>query len=103
MNTGRPQHGESGTSLRRAVTHGIITVAFALACFAVAALSSGGLRTTMIAVAPAVMFIGAFGALWITYRTWRAGGRWQVWQGASWFLLAAAVMTMMATAPALLE
>ena len=53
--------------------------------------------------AAAVMFIGAFGALWITYRTWRAGGRWQVWQGASWFLLAAAVMTMMATAPALLE
>lgn len=102
MSTGQ-HHTGSGSDIRRAVTHGIITVAFALACFAVAALSSDPLRDVMIAAAPGVMFIGAFSALWITYRTWRAAGRWQVWQGTSWFLLAASVMMLMATAPVLLD
>lgn len=102
MSTGQQHHTGSGSDIRRAVTHAIITIAFALACFAVAALSSDPLREVMIAAAPGVMFIGAFSALWTTYRTWRAAGRWQVWQGISWFLLAAAVMTMMSTAGVLL-
>ncbi|GAB05393.1 hypothetical protein GII30_06505 [Gordonia amarae] len=102
MSTGQ-HHTGSGSDIRRAVRHGIITVVFALACFAVAALSQNPLHEAMIAAAPAVMFIGAFSALWVTFRTWRAGGRWQVWQGASWFLLAASVMMLMATAPVLLD
>ncbi|MBD0023395.1 MULTISPECIES: hypothetical protein [Gordonia] len=103
MSTGQQHQPGSNSDVRRAATHAIITIVFVLACFGVAALSSGSLRTAMIAAAPAVMFVGAFSSLWITYRSWQAGGRWQVWQGASWFLLAAAVLTLMSTAPVLLD
>ena len=101
MNTGRPQHGESGTSLRRAVTHGIITVTFARV-----------LRRGRTVLGRATHHDDRRRPGRHVHRRVRCAvdhlphvarrGRWQV-AGASWFLLAAAVMTMMATAPALLE
>ncbi|MBY4209947.1 hypothetical protein HQO46_01095 [Rhodococcus fascians] len=36
---------------------------------------------------PVVLLIGGLGAFVRTYRVWRAGGVWPIWQGAGWILL----------------
>ncbi|MBY4228597.1 hypothetical protein HQO39_16315 [Rhodococcus fascians] len=42
----------------------------------------------LIAVGPPVLLlIGGLGAFVRTYRVWRAGGVWPIWQGAGWILL----------------
>ncbi|MFW0795624.1 hypothetical protein AAFP30_17565 [Gordonia sp. CPCC 205515] len=68
----------------------------------VAGASNDGLRTALIVASPVIVLIGALAALWRTYASWRSGGRWQVWQGASWFLLAMFIFFLMGSAPALL-
>lgn len=60
-----------------------------------AGLSSDGLQTALAVAAPIVALLGGLTALWRTYRNWRRGGRWQVWQGASWFLLAFFIFVLM--------
>lgn len=35
---------------------------------------------------PSILLFGGIGAFVQTYRTWRAGKAWPVWQGAGWFL-----------------
>jgi hypothetical protein len=37
---------------------------------------------------PVILFAGGLGAFIRTYRVWRAGGTWVIWQGAGWFLFA---------------
>ncbi|AZG45181.1 hypothetical protein [Gordonia insulae] len=91
----------NGDELRQAVVHGAVTIGFGIAILLVALASSGAIRTTLIVVAPVVVLIGALAALWRTYRNWRAGGRWQVWQGASWFLLAIFIVFLFGTGPTL--
>lgn len=41
--------------------------------------------------APAIFFLGGLGALAQTYRVWKRGGTWPIWQGLGWLLL----MTML--------
>ena len=36
---------------------------------------------------PIVLLVGGIAAFIKTYRVWRAGGTWPIWQGAGWFLL----------------
>lgn len=72
----------------------LIVIGFAIATLAVALLSSGGLRTLLVAAAPVITLGGAVWALWHTYRTWKAQGRWQIWQGAAWFLLSAFLIVL---------
>jgi hypothetical protein len=36
---------------------------------------------------PIVLLVGGIAAFIKTYRIWRAGGTWPIWQGAGWFLL----------------
>lgn len=43
---------------------------------------------------PAVLFAGAVGAFYKTYRVWREGGTWPIWHGAGWFLLALTLLTL---------
>lgn len=43
---------------------------------------------------PAVLFVGALGALVKTYRDWRVGRTWPIWQGAGWFLLSLALVAL---------
>ena len=38
-------------------------------------------------ITPAVLLAGGIGAFVKTYRVWRVGGTWPIWQGAGWFLL----------------
>lgn len=48
---------------------------------------------------PLIMLLGGVGAFARTYRVWRAGGRWWIWQGAGWFLLMLMLVELMVTAP----
>ena len=43
---------------------------------------------------PAVVFLGSVGAFVQTYRTWRARRAWPIWQGAGWFLMAVALLSL---------
>ena len=36
---------------------------------------------------PVVLLVGAIAAFIKTYRVWRAGGTWPIWQGAGWLVL----------------
>lgn len=91
----------TGADIRRAVIIGAIVIAFAVATLVVAGLSAGGLRIGLVVATPLILFGGAMFMLVRTYRTWRADGHWQVWQGAAWFLLCLFVLTLVATAPLL--
>ena len=60
----------------------------------------GALRRNFLAVGAPVVLLG--GGVWAFVRTiqlWRARGRWWVWQGAGWFLLALMLMVLFMTAP----
>ncbi|MXP22874.1 hypothetical protein GIY30_16150 [Gordonia sp. HNM0687] len=80
-----------------------MTIGLALLVLVAAGLTDGTARTALIVTAPIVVLVGAVAALWRTYRNWRAGGRWQVWQGASWFLLAMFIFFLFGTGPALVS
>jgi hypothetical protein len=43
---------------------------------------------------PGVLFAGAIGAFVKTYRDWRARRTWPIWQGAGWFLLTTALLSL---------
>jgi hypothetical protein len=47
----------------------------------------------------AELLLGGIGAFVRTYRVWRAGGRWWIWQGAGWFLLVLMLLELTMTAP----
>ncbi len=99
--TGSPSPSEP-SEFRRAMTSVVITVFFTVAIVLVAAASSGGLQTLLLIVAPIVVLIAALTTAVRTYRVWRAGGRWQIWQGAMWFEFAFFVIVLFSTAPLLL-
>lgn len=99
--SGPPAPGPS--TLRRAVTYGVVIMSLAVAALCVASLSVDGIRTVLLLAAPAIVGLGGFGALWQTYTEWRHGGRWQVWQGVSWFLLAAFLFFLANTTPMLVS
>ncbi|WP_277832779.1 hypothetical protein [Speluncibacter jeojiensis] len=48
-------------------------------------------RYLLIFLPAGLLLLGGFGALGWTYRAWRAGGTWPIWQGAGWFLLTVAL------------
>jgi len=89
--------------LRAVAVHVIVTVAFTFGLIGVALASSSPMRTVLFAASPIVALLGALAMLWRTYRVWRNEGRWQVWQGGSWFLLAFFVITLFGTAGELVE
>ena len=51
---------------------------------------------------PLILLLGGIGAFVRTYRIWRAGGRWWIWQGIGWFLLMLMLVELTMTAPAAL-
>ena len=48
---------------------------------------------------PLILLLGGIGAFVRTYRVWRAGGRWWIWQGTGWFLLVLMLVELTMTAP----
>jgi NADH:ubiquinone oxidoreductase subunit H len=73
-------------ALRQAVTYGVGVIAVAGIAFAVYAVVDKE-SIILAATVPAILFLGGVGALVKTYRVWRGGGTWVIWQGAGWFLL----------------
>ena len=59
-------------------------------------------RNTLAVGSPAVLFLGGLGAFIRTYQVWRARGRWWIWQGAGWFLLALMLVVLTMTGSAAL-
>ncbi|WP_433678884.1 hypothetical protein [Nocardia sp. CA-119907] len=43
-------------------------------------------KTAIVAGPTVVLILGGIGAFVQTYREWRRGGSWPIWQGAGWFL-----------------
>lgn len=71
---------------RAAVTYALIVIALAGAAFAATAIWQSLLAAILV---PGILFAGGIGAFIRTYRVWRAGGVWPIWQAAGWFLLLA--------------
>lgn len=70
-----------------AVVYVVSVVAVAAVAFALYALP-GGRSVYSAVLVPAIVFGGGLGAIVKTYRVWKAGGTWPIWQGAAWFLFA---------------
>lgn len=45
-------------------------------------------RLLIAAAPPTILLFGGLGAFLKTYRVWRVGGVWPIWQGAGWALFA---------------
>ena len=60
-------------------------------------------RDTLAGGAPLILFLGGLGAFIRTYQVWRASGRWWIWQGAGWFLLALMLLVLTITGSAALR
>lgn len=79
--------------LRSAVGYVAVVVLIAVVAFVWYATGSQYAVARAVAT-PAVLFVGAVGALVKTYRDWRVGRTWPIWQGAGWFLLSLALVTL---------
>lgn len=51
-------------------------------------------RTIFLTVPPALLLLGGMGAFVQTYRVWRRGGAWPIWQGSGWALLTFMIIYM---------
>lgn len=91
------------TELRETALAVVVTVGLAALVLAVALMSSGGLKTVLILVAPSVVAIGALIVAVRAYRCYRAGGRWQIWQGGMWLLMMIYLTWMFGAVPAVLN
>ena len=70
--------------LRAAITYVVVILVLAGLAFGATAVWRSLLAGILV---PAILFTGGLGGLVQTYRVWRAGGVWPIWQAASWFLL----------------
>lgn len=78
-------------AFRSAVAYVAVVIGISAAAFTLYALI-GGTAVWWAAATPGVLFLGALGAFVKTYRDWRTGRTWPIWQGAGWFLLALTLM-----------
>ncbi|MFM8600449.1 MAG: hypothetical protein ACKOB8_15810 [Mycobacterium sp.] len=69
---------------RAALTYVVAVVALAGLAFAATAVWRSMLAAVLV---PGILSVGGIGGLAQTYRVWRAGGVWPIWQAAAWFLL----------------
>jgi hypothetical protein len=60
----------------------------------------GGLQRNFVGIGPPlILLVGGAGAFVRTIQVWRARGRWWIWQGAGWFLLALMLVMLSMTVP----
>ncbi|MCZ4537111.1 hypothetical protein WDY80_06450 [Gordonia hongkongensis] len=101
MTSPLPQNGTN--DFRAIMIHIGITVALGLGLLFLAHASSDPLQTVLVVASPVVVLLGASTMLYRTYRVWKRNGRWQVWQGAAWFLLFFFIVMLFNSAPVLFE
>ncbi|MBD0862198.1 hypothetical protein IA539_13380 [Gordonia sp. zg691] len=101
MTSPLPQNGNN--DFRAMVVHIVVTVVFGLGLLLIAHASSDSLQTVLIIASPIVVLVGAIAMLFRTYRVYKRGGRWQVWQGGAWFLLVFFIVMLFNSAPVLFE
>jgi protein-S-isoprenylcysteine O-methyltransferase Ste14 len=102
---------DRGSTLRSAGIYVVSVFAFAIAFLVVGSLLYDPVPLWVLVVFPLLVFAGAVGALWRTFRMWQAErsaaitprGRWQVWQGAGWLLLAMFLLSLGGTGGALMD
>ncbi len=94
---------ESDPTIGQAVTYAITVVIVAGSFLGAGIALYDPVPLVVVIVFPLLVLAGAIGALWWTFRTWQAHGRWQIWQGASWFLLALFLFALGGTGSALLD
>ncbi|MFM9034914.1 MAG: hypothetical protein ACKOQ4_11615 [Mycobacterium sp.] len=70
--------------VRAAVIYVVSVIALSAAAFACTVIWRSLLAGILV---PAIFFAGGIGAFVRTYRVWKAGGVWPIWQAAGWFLL----------------
>ncbi|AUH69770.1 MULTISPECIES: hypothetical protein [Gordonia] len=88
--------------IRDAATHVCVTVALGVVVLIAAMSTSGGLNEFFILAAPSVVILGTLAAMVRTYLNWKSGGRWQIWQGATWFLLALSLLWFTGALPSVI-
>ena len=87
---------DAGTLIAARVVAGVlggaaVTIGFAVLVAGAPADRRGRVMATATAVQ---MSAGALGAFVKTYRDWRAGRTWPIWQGAGWFLLTTTLLSL---------
>ncbi|EGD54735.1 hypothetical protein [Gordonia neofelifaecis] len=88
--------------IRDAATHVCVTVACGIVVLIAAMTTSGRTNEILVLAAPIVVILGTVAAMVRTYRNWKSGGRWQVWQGATWFLLALSLLWFTGALPSVI-
>ncbi|GAA1456124.1 hypothetical protein [Williamsia maris] len=103
MDAGDISTQEPDPTFRQAATYAVTVIVVAALFLGIGAALYDPVPLVIIIVFPLLVLAGAVGALWWTFRTWQAKGRWQIWQGASWFLLALFLISLGGTGSALLD
>ncbi|WP_132993225.1 hypothetical protein [Gordonia zhaorongruii] len=93
---------ERRAAIRDAALHVCATFAAGLVVLIVALNTDGGVHTAFLIAGPVVIVIGTIAAMVRTWLIWRRNGDWQMWQGASWFLLGLSVTWVFGAIPALI-
>jgi hypothetical protein len=88
---------------KSAALHVCATYAIGFVLLVIALNTSGGVHTAFIIAGPVAVGLGAVAAMGRTLLAWRANSGWQIWQGASIFLLATTVVWVFGAVPALVS
>ncbi|GJF14232.1 hypothetical protein NGTWS0302_18290 [Mycolicibacterium cyprinidarum] len=87
------KHWHDPAAFRAATAYVVSVIALASLSFALFRIL--GPSTPMWALGtPLVLFAGCAGAFIKTYRVWRAGRTWPIWQGAGWVLLTLSLFSL---------
>lgn len=93
----------SAREFRPAAIHFAVTFGLGI-IFAITAgsVDGDGLTKTFILVSLIAVLLGTVGAMVRTYLSWRSGGRWQIWQGATWLMLGLSLLWFTSTLPSII-
>ncbi|PHV66575.1 hypothetical protein [Williamsia muralis] len=81
------------TAYRAAVFYDLAVIAAAFGWLIIYLVADPASSVWAIGV-PAILLLGGLGAFVQTYRVWKRGGGWPVWQGAGWFLFVLMLLTL---------
>jgi hypothetical protein len=79
-------------ALRSAIVYVVVVIVLAVGAFTAYALGDRHDLGWAFAT-PGVLLVGSLAAFGKTYRDWRGGRTWPIWQGAGWFLLVTTLLS----------